>query len=58
MMMLMVEMLKKMENKIEKQMNNLKQLFRSDQRAVTLVRATVGEQKRGGGFAIGVGFQG
>lgn len=54
-MMLMVEMLKKMPNKIEK---NLKKLFRSDQRAVTLVRATVGEQKRGGGFAIGVGFQG
>merc|ERR1712032_955300 len=30
---------------------------RSDQTAVTLVRVTVREQKRGGGFAIGVGFQ-
>ena len=31
---------------------------RVNPQTMTLVMATVGEQKTGGGFAVGVGFQG
>ena len=33
-------------------------LARTNPQTLTLVMATVGQQKTGGGFAVGVGFQG